>query len=499
MIFYSALGKVGRLGNQLFQIASAIGIAEKFKTKAAFPAWKYEQYFDKPLNRIDTPNAIAVKETSYHYNPAFLDSVQADKNYDIAGYLQSEKYWKHAEDLVRSQFTFKATLKENVRNKFTDAFTKPTLAISVRRGDFIGNPNYYQIPLTYYLYAYYELFGSDYSVIIFSDDIKYCKLHFSAIPNVFFAEGLSDIEQLYLMSMCENFIISNSTFSWWGAYLSGSKNVIRPVKNMDGELGKVNDEKDYWQKAWLIYEPGKYDLTNTTFVIPVYYDHPNRRHNLMLTIAWLLKHFDTNIIVGEQGNAFEWLKPWCNYVRFDYKEWHRTKMINEMCRMAKTPVVVNWDADNMLAPAQIIEAVNAVADGADIVYPFDGNVFRVPRYLFAEVARTLDISGINTDHCRHPSSSSVGHAVVMNRKSFIDAGMENEKFISWGPEDSERYDRYNTLGLKVQRINGAVYHMDHYCGETSSSQNKFFLANMAEHRKVKNMSKEQLKSYIKTW
>lgn len=500
MITYSALGSVGRLGNHLFQIASVIGIAEELKTEAGFPSWKYEPYFEKPLPHYFFPNVTQLKESSYHHDTSFLNGIDPKKNYDIWGYLQSERYWKNSGEKVRQQFAFKPEFKETIRKRYEKIFEKPTLAISVRRGDFVNNSNYYQIPLTYYLYAYYQHFGSDYNVIVFSDDFKYCKFHFKAIPNVVFADDLKDIEQLCLMSMCENHIISNSTFSWWGAYLSGSKNVIRPVKNLAGELEKTSDEKDYWLKEWKVFEPGRYDLTNVTFVIPVYHDHEHRRQNLLLAVAFLLRHFKTNIIIGEQGGGeYQFLQSWCDYLQFSYKEWHRTRMINKMCLLAKTNIVVNWDCDNMLSPVQIIEAAKAIANGADIVYPFDGNVYRVPRYLFGKVVKSLDAFDIDTNQCRHPTDSSVGHGLFMNKESFIAAGMENENFISWGPEDSERYDRFNILGLKVQRIKGAIYHMDHYIGETSSSTNQFFATNRDEHNKVKLMDKPELESYIKTW
>jgi len=301
------------------------------------------------------------------------------------------------------------------------------------------------------------------------------------------------------MSMCKNHIISNSTFSWWGAYLSQSDNVYRPIKNMDGQLAKENSEKDYWPKEWKVFDDFKIDLSDTTFVIPVYYDHNDRMQNIMLTLAFLNTHFNTNILIGEQGGShFKTLDCYANYTQFDYKDFHRTKMINELAKMAGTPIVVNWDCDNMVTPAQLYEAVRAVRTGADISYPFDGTVQRVPRFLFNKVAETLDVISLDEKICSR-KCSSVGHAVVMNKKSFIKAGMENEKFISWGPEDSERYNRYNILGLKVQRIPGAIWHMDHFVGENSSPKNQYFKDNEREFMKVVTKNRMQLNEYVKTW
>lgn len=496
MITFSQLGYLGRLGNQLFQVASAIGIAEKVKCKSGFPSWKYESYFKNTLPKSNAPYPIPINEKQYHYDEQLINSLNPNKDYNLFGFYQSYKYWN--KETILKQFEFADVFKEEVINKYKSALSKPNVAISIRRGDFVNNPNYFQLPITYYLNACYTHFA-DYNIIIFSDDFEYCKTHFRALPNVYFTQNLNDIEQLCLMSMCENHIISNSTFSWWGAYLSQSTNVYRPEKNMAGKLAKENNEKDYWPAQWKVFNDYHIDLTDTTFIIPVFYDHLDRKLNLLLTINFLKQHFNTNIIIGEWGgNEFEGLNEYADYIQFDYPSFHRTKMINEMAKKATTPIIINWDCDNILAPAQISEAVRAIRNGVDIAYPFDGTVNRVPRFCFQHIAESLDVVSI-PEKLYAVKHSSVGHAVVMNKKSFIKAGMENENFISWGPEDSERFNRYHILGLNVQRIPGSMYHMDHHVGENSSPQNKFFKQNEKEFMNVVTRNKSQLEDLINSW
>ena len=80
----------------------------------------------------------------------------------------------------------------------------------------------------------------DFNFLIFSDNLEYCKDWFPEGNNVYFAEDLNEAETLYLMSLCDHFIMSGSTFSWWGAYLGQKENsvVIFPnhFDNSDREL-----------------------------------------------------------------------------------------------------------------------------------------------------------------------------------------------------------------------------------------------------------------------
>jgi hypothetical protein len=65
--------------------------------------------------------------------------------------------------------------------------------------------------------------------LIFSDDIEWCKNNFKG-PEFYFSENEIDIEDLFLMSLCDNHIISNSSFSWWGSWLckKEGKKIISP-------------------------------------------------------------------------------------------------------------------------------------------------------------------------------------------------------------------------------------------------------------------------------
>lgn len=510
MITYGKLGAPnrGRLGNHLFQIASTIGLAMKFGQPWAFPRWEYENYFERPLNHGSAQEFTRVDEKSFTYDDSGLSS---EGNFSIDGWRQSEKYFDHCRELIKSQFSFKPSFERETMVFNAEALSRPAVAVSIRRGDFVGNPNYAQIPARYYLLGLFEEVPNwqDYNIIIFSDDCHYCRVQFEGLPNVYFSEG-DAITQLCLMTFCRHFIISNSTFSWWGAWLGEKESsiVVRPPLNFAGELLKQNKEGDYWPERWKIadYRTRKLNLSDVTFTIPFFYDHRHRAENLRLSYQFLSQDFDTNIIIGEQGanKLPESDVKGFKYVYFDLKYFHRTKMLNDMAKMSKTPIVVNWDCDVFVPACQVYLAAERIRAGADMVYPFDGRFARVPRVWHDKLKDFKDV-GIFGDtqfkgkHGKKLPTTSVGGAIMFNRESFLNGGGENEFMVSFGPEDWERNFRFSTLGYQVERVNGCLYHLDHFVGTNSSNRNPYFKVNHKELMEMRKLNPEQLARYVAAW
>lgn len=263
MITFSNLGNKGNLGNQLFQIASTIGIGEKDGHEYGFPNWSFSQYFKNPVPFLELDNSFElVKEKTYNHYQWNLDQ----GNYDLDGWLQSEKYF----DIQKTKEVFQFNDFENeLYLKFDHLFTKKTILVSVRRGDFVKHPYYYQLSHLYYLKAIIKNFPDwkDRTIIFMSDNIDYCKYHFSFLKNSFFAENLSVIEQLALGSKCDDFVISNSTFSWWTAWLGEkeSSKIIRPLKNFRGTFAKKNNDADYFPERWTSFDDKNQNLEKKYF------------------------------------------------------------------------------------------------------------------------------------------------------------------------------------------------------------------------------------------
>lgn len=523
MITFRKFGRHGRLGNQLFQLAGMIGLSKKYNQDLTMPQWKYQGYFANiPYISNSRPAAVQfnqLQESTFHYTESNWTQLSTG-NHNITAWLQTEKFWEHCIDDIRKVFAWDTQFQKHIIKTTKLSNLQNAIAISVRRGDYVGNPNYDLLPVSYYMQALRQYFPDylDRQILIFSDDIPYCKIHFEGLPNVWFAEGLNDICQLCLMSNCGGFIISNSTFAWWGAYLAElrdpSVKIIRPRYLFAGDLLKSSDSKDHWPWRWLSYDHKeadgtykKYDLKDVTFTIPVAYDHNDRKENLELGVCMLQRTYHTNIYVGEGiTRQFEYMSQWCKYRHFEMDRFHRTKILNQLAWESPTSIIANWDCDVFVPEVQVMVSVDMIrADKLEGAYPYDGRFARVPRsQWFKPLEQSFDVGIFKDQRFRGTSlqkeRSSVGGAVFWNRIKFFEGGGENEQFISHAPEDAERWDRFHLLGYRIARIGGQLFHMDHWVGPNSSNRHGFREHNSniwAKHRSI--TTAEQMWEYVKSW
>lgn len=512
MITFSKFGKPGsgRLGNQLFQWASLYGMSLRYNEPFSTPKWQYSSFFKTPPDsrRIRSSAVISVNEPHYHYTPEVFDEAikEPHDEFDIWGWLQTEKYWDADQKGVQQMMQFTDEHLAHVRRKYPvlDAGA-PIIAISIRRGDYVDNENYYQLPIDYYVHALYDQFDGFQdmaNVMIFSDDFEYCKLHLDALPNVVFAEG-SAMEQLAAMTLCDHFIIANSTFSWWGAYLGEKETslIVRPAYHFAGEMEKLYDWKDYYPNRWEVFnhmnphnpdQLKKMYLMDVTFTIPYRRDSQDREQNLEAVVSYLKTHFNTIVTIMSNNDM---------KVPF-----HRTKYLNEMAADAITPIIANWDTDVMVPIVQIMEAARAIRlKKAAMVFPYDGRFARVPRTDFKidqKESTHKDLSTLVGKTYRgmfQGDTPSVGGAIFWDRETFLDIGGENENFIDYGPEDVERFHRAQKLRIPIWRTPGVLYHFDHHVPKGSQKDNPHYEANERQLRMVQSMSRHNLLEYIKTW
>jgi hypothetical protein len=201
MITYRQLGRNGRLGNQLWQIASTIGIALQQGESAGFPFWRYRPYFSVP--------------------DRFFPDLNAAPSYDLGlDYLQDLKYLDGIQIEVREYFRPNPHVWGRLALRFGDVVTLAhKTSIHVRRGDYLEHSDMFPpLPLEYYAEAM-ELTKGPY--LVFSDDVAWCRRNLPG--DCYFMEHNMDFEDLFLMAACDEHITANSTFSWWAAWLANTR------------------------------------------------------------------------------------------------------------------------------------------------------------------------------------------------------------------------------------------------------------------------------------
>lgn len=252
----------GGLGNYMFQMACAYTYGLKHDKKPVFTtddSIVIHKHVDNykgnilsnvefvPNHKMDNPGGY--QEPDFHYN----EIPNIANNVYLNGYFQSEKYFKDNSSEIRNLFSFPEEYVNNTKVKYKDLLSQNTCSIHVRRGDYLGSPNHHPTQnMNYYMKAIKQM-PKDSIFLIFSDDIAWCKANFPDLPEKFvFIDGNLDHEDLLLMSLCNNNIICNSTFSWWGAWLNANENkkVIIPSQWFGPAYAHYNTD-DLYCENWI--------------------------------------------------------------------------------------------------------------------------------------------------------------------------------------------------------------------------------------------------------
>jgi hypothetical protein len=275
----------GGLGNQMFQYAAGLALAERRRTVLKLDvSWfreyaQYEAHNRYALSCLNITEQFATAEEidrvrgvsltrperwsvlaarlfhfyryanrhspegrhhpaeSFHFYAHFFD--QPDNTF-LEGLWQSERFFALVADLLRLQFSFRYPAPPPViemEHRIREG--GPSVAVHLRRGDYARNPAFSRemgvLPIRYYhrAVAHIRERHRGVTLYIFSDDIEAAKREFAPdAPHVFVdvTESWNSHDKIRLMSRCDHAILSNSTFAWWSAWLnpSPSKVVVAP-------------------------------------------------------------------------------------------------------------------------------------------------------------------------------------------------------------------------------------------------------------------------------
>lgn len=257
----------GRTGNMMFQLAH--GFAKSLEYNRQFVA-PYGESSSKHLEnslfrKINfTIPQTPIENISKHILAPFYYSDNLIPSFDIPtvyiGWYQSEKYFKKYTEVIKDLFSPTTEFVNKAKRDFPFLGESIVGAINVRRGDYLTQPTRHPVITTDYINeAYKHLPKCDY-ILVLSDDILWCKENIK-ISNILFVDNYKDCDALWLLSLCNHFIISNSSFSWWGAYLSREKNkvVVSPDTWVGPDIVDVMDDVwcDDWIKISTKYNEGK--------------------------------------------------------------------------------------------------------------------------------------------------------------------------------------------------------------------------------------------------
>lgn len=260
MITFPHIGILGRLGNQMFQYASLVGIADKYELDYTLMTKELQLYecFDIDIkicsfynkefdcaNKLDSSlivgeNLVIVDNCFYaisgEENEKFLstnfDSEFLNTNHDnksILGFFQNSKYFSHVEDKLRKKFVFRKEYSDASEQYFSQMFSDTeVISLHVRRTDYINSHILNSLDMNYYEKAL-SFFDKSLPVLVFSDDAKWCEEQkiFQDDRFIIIKDNNAYVD-MCLMSKCDYHIIANSSFSWWGSWLAESKKTISP-------------------------------------------------------------------------------------------------------------------------------------------------------------------------------------------------------------------------------------------------------------------------------
>lgn len=292
MITFYELGKLGRLGNQLFQYAAlkSLGLEKGYEVKIPDPKTRSWHGQDCLLSQFNIEAELFAKDdlktikNSYKEpNPELYDDnfLTIPDNTNISGFFQSTLYFDKYKNQIIKELTPKRHLIEDAEEQISKVKENhmgyEIVSVHMRRGDNTDNtdPNQVLYNNSYggnrlqresFYYSYFKKAVSQFKnkkvkFMIFSggkrnsenniEDIQWCKNNFKG-DYFIFSEGRSTIEDFCLIKSCDHHILSHiSSFGWWAAYIDTKQNItIAPLK-YDPETS-YDHRKGFYPEEWVL-------------------------------------------------------------------------------------------------------------------------------------------------------------------------------------------------------------------------------------------------------
>lgn len=246
----------GGMGNQMFQYAAGRSLAYKLNSNFLIDLSWYRNIKEGETVRTYSLDCFAANIVTAQPWQLFLNQKLFGKRYVekaltfdpellnqkgsiyLTGYWQCEKYFKRIKDVVLSDFAFVAKPSLDTNEFLEKISSTNAISVHLRRGDYASSTKTQKfhglLGEEYYVEAAKQIkrFVKNPIFYIFSDEPKWVKRNFLIDKRQVVIDGhdRAEWEDMFLMSKCRHHIIANSTYSWWGAWLSPNKTkkVITP-------------------------------------------------------------------------------------------------------------------------------------------------------------------------------------------------------------------------------------------------------------------------------
>lgn len=260
MITYRNLGQCGRIGNALWELAATLGIGVTQDEGAILPPWDYQPYFNVP-DELFGPVPDGAKEAT-EYVPHMDQRAKA--------YLQDYHLFENIQNTIKEYLQPSELAQETLKNPRVSWFHDlvDPIALHVRRGDNVIHPaGYHPLRTLDYYWLALERLPEENPIVVFSDDAEWCREFVVTDRNpVYYMEGNPtrpqehlpefkgslpmDWVDLQLMAQCRYHIIANSSYSWWGAFLSENPSPIYPSNWFGWRVSDYTDSRLMFPSTW---------------------------------------------------------------------------------------------------------------------------------------------------------------------------------------------------------------------------------------------------------
>lgn len=273
---------VGGLGNQMFSAAAAMALARRLGARLEFELYQFRSSsartapyelapFNIPATLCDSrdwrlkPEAAAYRwfkritlwrQPGHHFDPAFE---RLSGSVYLKGYFQSWRYFEPIAGEVRAAFDLQSVISDagRVHAAAAEAAGERGVAVHLRRGDYVQHAERFALLQRDYYERAIRLIGRAVDgpkFFVVSDDLGAAHTMFADWPDTQFAMGGTAFDDMHLIASCRHHIIANSSFSWWGAYLSRWQDglTIAPRTWFSREVSLQTFMDDTYLPGWLL-------------------------------------------------------------------------------------------------------------------------------------------------------------------------------------------------------------------------------------------------------